>query len=69
MSHLNPLWDLLFAALILSAALWYISEREARKSVSWVRQGSFLIGLQLAFILLVGPVPHAAIRTFWIHMK
>jgi putative copper resistance protein D len=68
LNHLNPLWDLLFAALILSTALWYISEHRARKSVSLVRQSSFLIGLLLAFILLVGPVPHAAIRTFWIHM-
>ncbi len=65
---LNPLWDLLFAALLGAIALWYLSEREARKSISGVRQFSFSAGIALTFILLVGPVPHAAVRTFWIHM-
>jgi len=65
---LNPLWDLLFASLLVSIAFWYFSEREARKSISRIRQISFITGLSLTFILLVGPVPHAAVRTFWVHM-
>ena len=65
---LNPIWDLLFALVLLGAAFWYLSEREARKSISRIRQLSFFGGLTLTFILLVGPVPHAAVRIFWVHM-
>jgi putative copper resistance protein D len=33
-----------------------------------IRQILFYLGLVLAFLLLVGPVPHRAISTFWVHM-
>ncbi len=65
---LNPLWDLFFAMALLGNAYWYLSEREARKSISAVRQISYLSGLTLTFALLVGPVPHYAVRIFWVHM-
>lgn len=65
---LNPLWDLIFAIALLGNAYWYLSEREARKSISAVRQISYLSGLVLTFALLVGPVPHYAVRIFWVHM-
>lgn len=65
---LNVVWDLFFAATLISVALWYISERVARHSISTIRQISFLTGLTLTLILLVGPVPHAAVRIFWVHM-
>ena len=65
---LNPIWDLFFAILLLGSGAWYISESAARRSISVIRQICFISGLTLSFILLVGPVPHAAIRTFWVHM-
>jgi putative copper resistance protein D len=65
---LNPTWDLFFAILLLGTGVWYLSESAARQSVSLIRQICFISGLTLSFILLVGPVPHAAIRTFWVHM-
>jgi putative copper resistance protein D len=66
--HLNPLWDLLFAVLILGTGVWYFSERSARQEVSKLRQVDFYVGLLLSFGLLVGPIPHLAIRVFWVHM-
>ena len=65
---LNPLWDIFFGTLLLFAAIWYLSEASARKQISIFRQISFLSGITLAFALLVGPVPHYAIRIFWVHM-
>ena len=65
---LNLLWDLFFAGSLIGLGVWYISERQARESISTIRQISFLSGLSLTFLLLVGPVPHAAIRIFWVHM-
>ncbi len=65
---LNPLWDLAFASTILAIGYWYLSERQARQGVSRLRQLLFYTGLVLAFALLVGPIPHLAVRTFWIHM-
>lgn len=65
---LNPIWDLVFASILLVIAYWYISERTSRARVSVIRQISFLSGLTLTFILLVGPIPHLAIRIFWVHM-
>jgi len=65
---LNPIWDLFFAVLLLGIATWYISEGAARRALSIFRQISFLTGISLALILLVGPVPHFAIRIFWVHM-
>lgn len=66
--RLNPLWDLFFAALVLGTAFWYFTEGEGRKLVSKLRQSVFLFGLILTFMLLVGPIPHLAVRIFWVHM-
>jgi len=65
---LNPLWDVFFATALIAQGFWYFSERSARASVSPIRQFLFYLGLALAFILLVGPVPHLAIRLFYVHM-
>ena len=65
---LNPAWDLFFAVALLGLGAWYLSEADARRSLSAIRQISFLTGLILSFILLVGPLPHQAIRVFWVHM-
>jgi len=65
---LNIAWDLFFAVTLLGLGAWYLSEEAARRSISTIRQISFITGLTLSFILLVGPVPHQAIRVFWVHM-
>ena len=65
---LNPLWDLFFALVLGGKLVWYFAERPSSHGVSKVRQSLFSLGMGLAIILLVGPVPHAAIHTFWIHM-
>ena len=65
---LNPLWDVFFATALVAQGFWYFSEKSARASVSLIRQFLFYLGLALAFILLVGPVPHLAIRLFYVHM-
>ena len=65
---LNPLWDLFFGGVLLGIGLWYFTERQARTSISTIRQILFYLGLTLAMALLVGPIPHRAITTFWVHM-
>jgi len=65
---LNPLWDLLFILLLLSLGLWYRSEDLARASIFKLRQYLFYLGLILAMALLVGPIPHLAVRNFTAHM-
>jgi putative copper resistance protein D len=65
---LNPLWDVAFATVLIIKGCWYFSEKNARSSVHIIRQILFYLGLGLAFILLVGPVPHLAIRLFYVHM-
>ena len=65
---LNPLWDFLFAFLILATGLLYWSENRRQKVISAVRQLLFYLGLALIFILLVGPIAHKAVNVFWIHM-
>ena len=65
MGNLNPFWDLAFFCVLALVALWYFSD--SRPISKW-RQMSFGSGLALATIALVGPVAHAAIHTFWIHM-
>jgi len=65
---LNLAWDFLFASALATLLAWYISEKQARRNVSKIRQFIFLLGWSLAALLLVGPIPHAAINTFWVHM-
>ena len=66
--ELNPVWDVLFAALLIGVGYLYFSDKNARSQVSKLRQYLFALGLILAFVLLVGPIPHLAIRIFWVHM-
>ena len=65
---LNPFWDIAFSLLILSIAWWYRSEGPERLGVSQARRTLFYSGLSLAFIVLVGPIPHLAVRIFAFHM-
>ncbi|CAB4753566.1 unannotated protein [freshwater metagenome] len=65
---LSPIWDLFFALALITKTSWYYFERPSKYGVTTIRQLSFYLGMFLAFILLVGPVAHAAIGTFWIHM-
>ena len=65
---LNPLWDAFFGLSLLGIGYWYLSEKAARSSISIIRQICFMAGLLLTFVLLVGPIPHLAVRIFWVHM-
>jgi putative copper resistance protein D len=65
---LNPIWDIAFALALGGKLLWYFSESPSRLGIGKARQFLFGLALVLALILLVGPVPHFAIRLFWIHM-
>ena len=66
--NLNLAWDFIFALTLTGSGGWYLSEKSARSSISAIRQFSFFTGLTLLFVLLVGPVPHLAVRIFWVHM-
>lgn len=65
MGSLNIAWDLAFTGPIALVGWWYFTDSRA---ISKWRQVSFGFGLALAAVVLVGPVAHAAIHTFWIHM-
>ena len=65
---LNPAWDALFALTLIGILVWYWAEKPSNHGISRVRQFLFTLGTCLALILLVGPIAHAAIETFWIHM-
>lgn len=65
---LNPIWDLFFALTLSLAAYWYFKEANNQGTVSRTRQSLFYIAIGLMAIVLVGPVPHKAVNTFWVHM-
>ncbi len=65
---LSPIWDIAFAAALLGKLIWYFAERPARVGISNARQFLFTLGMVLAIVLLVGPIPHIAIHAFWVHM-
>ena len=65
---LNPIWDLFFSATLVAVGLWYFLEKPLRLGISKLRQAFFYLALSLSAIVLVGPVPHLAVRLFWIHM-
>ncbi|MEI6648659.1 MAG: cytochrome c oxidase assembly protein [Actinomycetes bacterium] len=65
---LNPLWDLLFAITVLTIGYWYYTEKPSSKLLPRWRQNLFYLALTLIFFVLVGPVPHLAVRLFWVHM-
>jgi hypothetical protein len=59
--HLNFGWDIFFAIALCGKVFWYIAESPSSHGISKVRQFLFYLGMVLAFILLVGPVAHAAV--------
>ncbi|NBO07770.1 MAG: cytochrome c oxidase assembly protein [Actinobacteria bacterium] len=63
---LNIGWDLAFGLPLLASGFWY--HRAVTSEIPRWRQALFYAGLSFAFIVLVGPVPHYAIRIFWVHM-
>ncbi len=63
---LNIAWDLLFGLPILTAVNWY--RRCVTPEIPGWRRALFYLGSAAAFIVLVGPVPHFAVRIFWVHM-
>jgi cytochrome c oxidase assembly factor CtaG len=65
---LSLLWDLFFGLGLSGILAWYFAERPSDHGVSRIRQVLLTSGISLAIILLVGPIAHAAIHTFWIHM-
>jgi putative copper resistance protein D len=65
---LNSLWDLFFALILLSIGWLYWSENKVQQSVSKLRQSLFYTSILLMFIILVGPIAHKAVNSFWIHM-
>lgn len=66
---LSWLWDLFFSGLLVYLLFSYRSAiSHARISISRGRQALFHLGLALLAIVLVGPIPHLAVRIFTIHM-
>ena len=65
---LNPIWDLVFALTLAATAYWYATQAKIQGSVSRMRQILFYLAIVLMAIVLVGPVPHRAVSTFWVHM-
>jgi putative membrane protein len=66
--RLNPIWDIAFATTLTLTAFWYATEAKRQGNISRIRQGLFYSALGLMVIVLVGPVPHKAVNTFWVHM-
>jgi len=68
MLKLNPIWDLTFGLTLAVTTYWYFAENKKQASISKVRQLLFYCAIGVLALMLVGPVPHAAVNTFWIHM-
>jgi len=66
--HLTLFWDAAFSIFWLGIGYWYLTESAARQLISTWRQIIFIAALALGAIVTVGPVAHAALHTFWIHM-
>jgi putative copper resistance protein D len=65
---LSPIWDLAFGLTLATIAYWYFAENRKQRTVPITRQILFYLALTLTAIILVGPVPHKAVNTFWVHM-
>jgi putative copper resistance protein D len=65
---LNPLWDIAFGLSLSTIALWYFAQNRKQKVIGRTRQLLFYLALSFMAIILVGPIPHKAVNTFWIHM-
>jgi len=65
---LNPIWDLTFASILVAITWWYFQEVRKQRTISRLRQVLFYTAITLMAVILVGPVPHKAVNTFWVHM-
>ncbi len=65
--QLNPLWDLGFALVIVATARWYRDAAQRAGIARW-RRRTFAGGLIGLALITVGPIAHAAVDNFWIHM-
>ena len=66
--RLNPLWDIAFAATLLTVLYWYYTSNKQMQIANRLRQFFFYLGIGVLALMVVGPVPHAAVNTFWVHM-
>ena len=64
--ELTFIWDIGYLVILVGIAFWYF--RRANGRVPRWRQFLFGLGLALAACVLVGPIAHGAISTFWLHM-
>ena len=64
--ELTLIWDIGYSVILVGIAFWYF--RRANGRVPRWRQFLFGLGLALAACVLVGPIAHGAISTFWLHM-
>jgi putative copper resistance protein D len=65
---LSPLWDGFFALVIASTGFAYFRKDPTSFGISRARQVLFGVGLALASVVLVGPIPHIATKNFTFHM-
>ena len=65
---LSAFWDVALALFWFGTGFLYLSESTSRRLISTWRQIIFITGISLGAVITVGPVAHAAIHTFWIHM-
>lgn len=66
--RLNPIWDVFFALILVLTAYWYANEAKSQGTVGRIRQALFYLAIGLMAVVLVGPIPHKAVNTFWVHM-
>jgi putative copper resistance protein D len=65
---LSPLWDLAFSLALLVTATLYYRAKPISYGISRGRQSLFGVGIALAAIVLIGPIPHIATKNFTFHM-
>ena len=65
---LNWLWDLSFSLILGLTSIFYFKCEPSSYGISRTRQTLFVLGLALASVVLVGPIPHIATRNFTFHM-
>ena len=66
--RLNFAWDLAFALLLTLAGTGYFRAKPSSFGIARGRQFLFGMGLALAAIVLIGPIPHMAASNFTFHM-
>ncbi len=65
--QLNLLWDLSFLVAIGGTARWYSVAAQVAGIERW-RRRTFFAGLTGFALITVGPIAHAAVHDFWVHM-